>query len=131
MTKRLMILLVTLLAAINLGSVTLSRGQASVDLEAIFRCAATDDAGKTQCVTARDLITNNCTICHTFVPIVMQQFDANGWTGLLDRHVSNGRVNQLSPEQIATIHDYLSANFNGQLPPPELPPELLETWTAY
>jgi len=131
MTKRLILLLVALLAAVNLGSVTLSRAQGNVDLEAIFRCAATDDPGKAKCVEARDLITNNCTICHTFVPIVMQQFDAAGWTGLLDRHVSNGRVNQLSPEQVATIHDYLSANFNGELPPPDLPPELLETWTSY
>lgn len=131
MTRRLIILLVAVLFGVNLASVTLSRGQGSVDLEQIFRCAATDEPGKAQCVAARDLITNNCTICHTFVPIVMQQFDANGWTGLLDRHVSNGRVNQLSPEQIATIHDYLAANFNGTLPPPDLPPELLKTWTAY
>lgn len=102
-----------------------------VNLDEIFRCAATDDAGKAHCLEARNLITNNCTICHTFVPIVMQQFDGAGWTGLLDRHVQNGRVNQLSPEQIAAIHDYLSDNFNGSLPPPDLPPELLATWTSY
>lgn len=102
-----------------------------VNLDEIFRCAATDDAGKAQCSEARGLITNNCTICHTFVPIVMQSFDAAGWTGLLDRHRQNGRINQLSPEQVTAIHDYLSANFNGSLPPPDLPPELLATWTSY
>lgn len=102
-----------------------------VNLDEIFRCAATDDPGKAQCLEARGLITNNCTICHTFVPIVMQSFDAAGWTGLLDRHRQNGRVNQLTDAQITAIHDYLSANFNGSLPPPDLPPELLATWTAY
>ena len=102
-----------------------------VNLDEVFRCAATDDAGKGKCLEARNLIVNNCTVCHTFVPIVMQSFDAGGWTGLLDRHVQNGRVNQLSAEQIAAIHDYLSDNFNGSLPPPELPPELLATWTSY
>lgn len=102
-----------------------------VNLDVIFRCAATDEPGKAGCLEARNLITNNCTVCHTFVPIVMQQFDAAGWTGLLDRHIQNGRVNQLSPEQLTAIHDYLAANFNGSLPPPDLPPELLATWTSY
>lgn len=120
------------LAALLIGLSTSAPVQAQdVDLEAIFRCAATDDPGKAHCFEARNLITNNCTICHTFVPIVMQQFDSAGWTGLLDRHVQNGRVNQLAPEQIAAIHDYLSDNFNGSLPPPDLPPELLATWTSY
>jgi mono/diheme cytochrome c family protein len=102
-----------------------------IDLDAIFRCAATDDAGKAACLEGRNLILNNCTVCHTFVPIVMQSFDVDGWTGLLDRHRQNGRVNQLSDAQVQAIHDYLSANFNGTLPPPELPPELLATWTSY
>jgi mono/diheme cytochrome c family protein len=119
------------LLAASFGPVATSVGQGNVDLAQIFRCSATDEAGAAKCVEARDLITNNCTVCHTFVPIVMQQFDAAGWTGLLDRHVQNGRVNQLSSEQIAAIHAYLSENFNGDLPPPELPPELLQTWTAF
>lgn len=102
-----------------------------VDLNQVFRCAATDPAGTAACGEARGLIVNNCTACHTFVPIVMQQFDANGWTGLLDRHVGAGRIKQLSSQQVAVIHDYLSANFNGSLPPPELPPALLATWTSY
>lgn len=107
-------------------------GQAQeLNLDEVFRCAASDDAGKVACAEGRGLILNNCTVCHTFVPIVMQQFDAAGWTSLLDRHVGNGRVNQLSPEQIASIHNYLAENFNGSLPPPELPPELLSTWTSY
>lgn len=103
----------------------------SLDLDQVFRCAATDEAGTANCAEARDLILNNCTVCHTFVPIVMQQFDANGWTSLLERHVGGGRVNQLSAEQVAAIHTYLSDNFDGSLPPPELPPELLSTWTSY
>ena len=124
------LLLAILVIGTGLMSASVAIGQ-GVDLDQVFRCSSTDEPGKAKCLEARNLITNNCTVCHTFVPIVMQQFDANGWTGLLDRHVSNGRVDQLSPEQVATIYDYLSANFNGELPPPDLPPELLETWTSY
>jgi len=105
--------------------------QDGLDMDHIFRCTASDDTGRADCLEARNIITNNCTVCHTFVPIVMQQFDADGWTGLLDRHVQNGRVDQLSAEQVTKLHDYLSDNFNGDLPPPELPPELLATWTSY
>lgn len=125
--------LFTAVATLVLGAATMSlpvRAQ-PLDLDQVFRCAATDDAGTANCAEARDLILNNCTVCHTFVPIVMQQFDANGWTSLLDRHVNGGRVNQLSAEQVAAIHTYLAGNFDGTLPPPELPPELLSTWTSY
>lgn len=114
----------------NLALPASSRAQ-GLDLDQVFRCAATDEAGLAGCAEGRNLILNNCTVCHTFVPIVMQQFDGAGWTSLLDRHVGNGRVNQLSPEQVAAIHDYLTDNFNGTLPPPDLPPELLSTWTSY
>ena len=105
--------------------------QASVDLNKVFRCAAKDKAGTDSCLKARDLLLNNCTVCHTFVPIVMQQFDSNGWNSLLERHVAAARTNQLASKDITVIHDYLAANFNGKLPPPELPPALLETWTSY
>src|SRR5690606_36673602 len=83
------------------------------------------------CLAARQVLLNDCTTCHTFVPIVMQSFDENGWRGLLTRHVENGRVTQVPPEQIENLRLYLAENFNGDLPPPDLPPALLETWTSY
>lgn len=112
-------------------SPAVSADQGSVDLDKVFRCAAKDKAGTGACQKARDLLLNNCTVCHTFVPIVMQQFDSNGWNSLLERHVAAARTNQLASKDITVIHDYLAANFNGRLPPPELPPALLETWTSY
>ncbi len=102
-----------------------------VNIEEVFRCSSPDDAGKSKCLEARNLIMNNCTVCHTFVPIVMQQFDAGSWQSLMDRHVGGGRVDQLSPQEVAEIRDYLTANFNPDHPQPDLPPELLETWTSY
>ncbi|MEX2482454.1 MAG: hypothetical protein WD928_16470 [Gammaproteobacteria bacterium] len=129
---RLAILLAPVLILLSVATfVTVSAQAQDIDLDQIFRCSASEDAGKANCSEARDLILNNCTVCHSFVPIVMQQFDSEGWTGLLERHVGGGRVNQLSPEQVQSIHDYLTANFNGELPPPELPPALLSTWTSY
>lgn len=118
------------LLLVPLSIVGISHAQ-DVDLNEVFRCSAGDEAGKQACMGARDMILNNCTVCHTFVPIVMQQFDKGGWQSLLDRHVGGGRVDQLSPEDVATIRDYLAANFNSEHPQPDLPPELLETWTSY
>lgn len=106
-----------------------SRGHAqNLDLDVVFRCAVGEAE---DCLAARQTILNNCTSCHTFAPIVMQAFDSDGWTGLLDRHVKNGRVDQLSAAQVQQLHDYLADNFNGDLPPPELPAALLESWTSY
>jgi uncharacterized membrane protein len=100
-----------------------------LDMKKIFRCNETEEVATAECDEARELILSNCTTCHAFVPIVLQQFDRNGWDGLLDRH--RPRVSQLSEEQIETIGSYLAANFNADMPPPELPPALLEQWTDY
>lgn len=110
-----------------------------VNIEEIFWCASearqaqqdTDEAGQTpeECLQARNLILTNCTVCHTFVPIVLQQFDAAGWKGLIDRH--RPRVAHLSEEEIQLVLAFLSEHFNPGNPPPELPPELLGNWTSY
>ena len=101
-----------------------------LDMEAVFRCSE-ETVARADCLAARETIVNNCTSCHTFVPIVMQSFDGDGWRGLLIRHVENGRVNQLSPETVEQLRLYLAENFNGSEPPPELPAGLLATWTSY
>lgn len=100
-----------------------------LDMKKIFHCDAVDKAGVAACDSARSLILDNCTSCHAFVPIVLQQFDAAGWQGLFDRH--KDRVPQLDNQQIASIQAYLTANFNPLHPPPQLPAELLKQWTAY
>lgn len=101
-----------------------------LDLDEVFRCSG-ETVTEDNCLAARQVLLNDCTTCHTFVPIVMQSFDENGWRGLLTRHVENGRVTQVPAEQIENLRLYLAENFNGDLPPPELPPALLETWTSY
>ena len=101
-----------------------------LDLDEVFRCSE-ETVMRDDCLDARNVILNSCTTCHTFVPIVMQSFDGGGWRGLLTRHVENGRVGQLGPEQVENLRLYLAENFNGELPPPELPEGLLQTWTSY
>ncbi len=133
MRRLIFVMLALVFASVRLvsfGFVLRAEAQ-TVDVVKILRCAAKDAAGIATCDKARDLILNNCTVCHTFVPIVMQKYDSKAWTSLLARHVVGGRVKQLSGGDIATIHDYLSANFNGKLPPPDLPPSLAKTWTSY
>jgi hypothetical protein len=102
-----------------------------VDMDAVFRCTAKEAAAVKRCRDTRGIIINNCTVCHSFVPIVMQQFDANGWDSLMTRHVSGGRVPNLPADQAKTIQDYLVANFNPDKDPPDLPEELLQEWTSY
>jgi len=101
----------------------------SVNLQEIFRCVENDTVGTEECDRARTLVIDNCTVCHSFVPIVLQQFDSGAWRGLLDRH--RDRVVQLNDQQVDEIHAYLTVNFNEDLPPPEVPPALLENWTDY
>lgn len=100
-----------------------------LDMNKIFRCSAADKPGVAACDKARALILDNCTTCHPFVPIVLQQFDEDGWTGLIDRH--RDRVGQLNRDEVAAVRAYLAANFNPSKPPPDLPPDLVKEWTAY
>ena len=102
-----------------------------VDMDAVFRCTAKDAAVVKRCRDTRGVIMNNCTVCHSFVPIVMQQFDADGWDSLMTRHVSGGRVPNLPADQAKAVRDYLVANFNPDKDPPDLPEELLQNWTSY
>jgi hypothetical protein len=102
-----------------------------LDMNEIFRCHPTEKVPVERCDEARQLVLSNCTLCHIFVPIVMQQFDEAGWDSLIVRHREANRVDTLSDEQVETIRDYLAANFNPNYDPPELPPELLENWTSY
>lgn len=101
----------------------------NLDMEEIFRCTPSEEVDAEMCSEARDLILNNCTLCHAFVPIVLQQFDKDGWDGLFDRHAD--RSPQLTDEQIEDMTTYLAANFNPSMEPPELPQELLDLWTSY
>jgi mono/diheme cytochrome c family protein len=100
-----------------------------IDVNSILRCTADDPGGQLVCAEGRELILYNCTTCHSFGPIVLQQFDEGGWRGLLARH--RERVAQLTDAQVDTIRTYLTANFNDTMDPPEVPAALLEAWTDY
>ena len=77
----------------------------------------------------RDLLLNNCTGCHTFVPIVVLQMTKEAWERNSRDH--RGRVAALSDADFKALYEYLIANFNPDQPVPKLPKELLDTWTSY
>ena len=77
----------------------------------------------------RDLVLNNCTTCHTFVPIVVLQMSKEAWERNSRDH--RERVKALSDTDFRTLYEYLKANFNPNRPVPKLPQALLETWTSY
>ena len=76
----------------------------------------------------RDLVLNNCTTCHTFVPIVVLQMTKEAWERNSRDH--RERVTALSDDDFKTLYEYLVANFNPDRPVPTLPKELLDTWTS-
>ena len=74
------------------------------------------------CAAARGAIMQNCTSCHTFVPIVKAQKTPEEWTSTLGQH--RERVADVSEAQYKQIGALLAGNFNPQNEPPTLPPEL-------
>ncbi|MFN7920826.1 MAG: hypothetical protein U0Q16_12050 [Bryobacteraceae bacterium] len=77
----------------------------------------------------RELVLNNCTTCHTFVPIVILRMSKEAWQRNSRDH--RGRVTALSNADFQVLYEYLAANFNPDKPVPKLPNELMETWTSY
>jgi len=77
----------------------------------------------------RELVLNNCTSCHTFVPIVVLQMDKEAWE--VNSRDHRGRVSGLSDAEFKTVYEYLVKNFNPSTPVPKLPKALLDTWTSY
>lgn len=92
--------------------------KARVDLNEIF------PAGR-----GRELVLNNCTTCHTFVPIVILKMTKEAWERNSRDH--RGRVAALPDADFKLLYEYLAANFNPDKPVPRLPNELMETWTSY
>jgi hypothetical protein len=89
-----------------------------VDLEAIFPPGP-----------GREVVLGSCQNCHTFVPIVILQMDKDAWRrNSLDHR---DRVTTLSDEQFNQAYTYLTENFGPHRPVPQLPPELLQSWTTY
>ena len=107
-------------AAVNAPAQPAAAGSAPVklDIDAIF------PRGE-----GRDLVLNNCTSCHTIVPIVVLQMTKDAWD--LNAREHRDRVTSLSDTDFATLYTYLAASFNPERPVPQLPEELLKTWTAY
>jgi cytochrome c5 len=91
---------------------------AKVDLDKIF------PPGRGQ-----QLVLNNCTTCHTFVPIVILKMTKEAWERNSRDH--RGRVTGLSNSDFQFLYEYLAANFGPHKPVPALPQELLDTWTSY
>ena len=77
----------------------------------------------------RDLVLNNCTTCHTFVPIVVLQLTREAWER--NQRIHRERVPGMTDGDFKTLYEYLIANFNPDRPVPKLPKALLDTWTSY
>jgi hypothetical protein len=77
----------------------------------------------------REAVLDNCTSCHTFVPIVVLQMTQAQWDRNARDHRS--RVPRMTDGDFNAAYDYLNKNFGPNHPIPKLPKELLDTWTDY
>ena len=57
----------------------------------------------------KDLVENTCGSCHGLDVVVAQHATKDGWASIVDYMVSRGASG--TPEEIATIVDYLAKNF--------------------
>jgi competence ComEA-like helix-hairpin-helix protein len=57
----------------------------------------------------KDLVENTCGSCHGLDVVVAQHATKDGWASIVDYMVSRGATG--TPEEIATIVDYLAKNF--------------------
>lgn len=79
--------------------------------------------------TGREAVLDNCTTCHTFVPLVILQYSRGQWDNSARNH--RDRVPRMSDADFKAAYDYLAKNFNPDRPVPQLPKQLLDTWTDY
>lgn len=77
----------------------------------------------------REAVLDNCTNCHTIVPLVVLQYPQAQWDNSARNH--RGRVPSMSDADFKAAYAYLAKNFNPDHPVPKLPQELLDTWTDY
>lgn len=100
------------------GAAEAAEENVAVNIEQIFPAAA-----------EREILLNNCTSCHTFVPIVVLQMDQEAWER--NKVIHRSRVPALGDAEFDNLYKYLIANFNPNRQVPRLPKELLDTWTSY
>lgn len=77
----------------------------------------------------REAMLDNCTTCHTFVPMVVLQMSQSLWDTNALGH--RDRVPRMSDADYKAAYEYLAKNFNPDKPVPTLPQELLNFWTDY
>lgn len=94
------------------------------DVNAVFWCDASRDVKQSpaECAATREVVLQNCTSCHTFVPIVKAQKSPDEWGAMLSTH--RDKIADVPGDEITRIQQFLAARFNPQTPPPKLPPEL-------
>jgi len=77
----------------------------------------------------RNLVLNNCANCHTITPIVVIQMTRPARERWARDH--RDRVGALTDQEFKLITEYLLKHFSPGQPIPQLPQELLDTWTNY
>jgi mono/diheme cytochrome c family protein len=77
----------------------------------------------------RDIILQNCVNCHTIAPIALARMTSGEWSRHRLDH--RQRVSGISDAEADLVWAYLAKHLGPDRPIPQLPKELLDTWTSY
>jgi len=114
-----------LVGAVSIMGESRVRAQ-DLDMNAIMPCGGDFASGKLsedQCKSARDLFLQDCTSCHSFVPVVRTQKDEAGWNATMG--VMGPKVQGASQADLDLIKQFLIDHFNADRPVPTLPSDLI------
>lgn len=96
-----------------------------LDMDVVFNCsdpAVMGAQSADECLAARTHLLNNCTSCHTFVPIVKAQKTPEAWTAHMNTH--RERVMHMTDSDYQALTDFLKSHYTPEHEPPTLPPAL-------
>lgn len=116
-----------LLIAIGVAVAGPSQAQ-GLDVNAVMPCAPPAHSGKQApdvCEQSRGLFMQNCTSCHTVIPVVRMQKPDAEWDATLVRH--REKMSEAEDADLDLIKQFLKDHFRPDRPQPNVPQELIDS----
>lgn len=110
------------------GLVTPQARAQGLDIDATMPCAPPGHSGRQSaelCEKSRGLFMQNCTSCHTVIPVMRMQKPESEWDGTLIRH--REKMSEAADEDLDLIRQFLKDHFRPDRPVPPIPQELIDS----
>ena len=99
-----------------------------LDIDAAMPCAPPAHVGTQSpdvCSRSRDLFMQNCTSCHTVIPVIRMQKPDNEWDATIVRH--REKITEAADEDLELVGQFLKDRFRPGRPVPKIPQELIDS----